>query len=103
MVFAKFQIRRFWFIVMSYVYLLHFEKPISDRHTTQHYIGYTSDIDERLRSHRKGTGSRLCAVAKERGIGFTLAELIKGDRTIERTLKNAKNSPKMCPICSKVV
>ena len=56
------------------IYLLHFEAPISDRHTTQHYLGFTDDLDARLEQHRAGvrSTSRLCQVAKERGIGFTL-------------------------------
>ncbi len=33
----------------------------------------TADPDSRIRDHRLGRGSRLCAVAKERGIPFTVA------------------------------
>lgn len=81
------------------VYLLHFSRPICPSRPTRHYIGWTSDLDERLRKHRKGKGSRLCQVARERGITFTLAEVWQGDRQLERQLKSFKNAPKLCPLC----
>jgi predicted GIY-YIG superfamily endonuclease len=83
------------------IYLLHFSMPISDRHTTQHYLGYTSDLDTRIRDHRRGKGSRLCEVAKERGIGFTLVEVLEGDRNTERSIKASNNLKRYCPICQK--
>lgn len=83
------------------VYLLHFARPICPTRSTQHYIGWTSDLDDRLRTHRKGNGSRLCQVAKERGITFALAEVWKGDRQLERQLKNYKNARQFCPICQR--
>jgi predicted GIY-YIG superfamily endonuclease len=36
-----------------YVYLLHFNKPINPNRPTQHYLGFTKDLDERIREHRK--------------------------------------------------
>jgi len=86
---------------MGYCYLLHFDKPISDRHTCQHYIGYTSKtLAQRIAEHRAGTGARLTQVAKERGIGFvvvrTWANVTKRD---ERKLKNRKGSNRFCPVC----
>ena len=77
---------------MSYVYILHFDKPISPAHTTQHYVGFTHDIDKRIRQHRKGQGSRLCAVAKERAIKFILAELLIGGKDLEKAIKRQKNT-----------
>jgi predicted GIY-YIG superfamily endonuclease len=84
---------------MGHVYLLHFDRPISDRHTCQHYIGWSADLPARLALHRAGTGSRLCQVAKERGIGFRLVRTWSGDRSLERTLKNRHNSKKLCYCC----
>lgn len=85
---------------MTTVYLLHFERPISDRHTCQHYIGSADDLRKRLEQHRAGTGARLCQVAKERGIGFVLARVWMGGRELERRLKHRKEAPKLCPICN---
>lgn len=82
---------------MSYVYLLHFTDPIAPgRHTTQHYIGTAKDLARRIEAHARGRyndGSgcaRLCAVAKERGIGFKVARLWRGGYELEKRLKNAK-------------
>ncbi|WP_346294350.1 endonuclease [Sphaerothrix gracilis] len=84
---------------MTGCYLLHFEQPISSLHTTRHYLGWSSDIESRIAHHQAGEGSKLCQVAKARGIGFTLARTWAGDRSLERRLKNRKNSPRLCPIC----
>lgn len=84
----------------TFVYLLHFDKPISDCHTAQHYIGYTDCLPTRIAAHRHGTGSRFCQVAKERSIGFQVARLWEGDRTFERSLKEKKHAARLCPLCN---
>ena len=81
------------------VYLLHFSQPISPDHTTQHYLGYSEDWEQRIAEHRAGTGARLTQVAKARGIRFVVAELWEGDRQLERQLKRRKEGPRLCPIC----
>jgi predicted GIY-YIG superfamily endonuclease len=82
------------------VYLLHFDRPISDRHTCQHYLGWARDLPARLAVHRAGLGARLTQIAVERGIPFNVVASWPGDRTLERRLKNRKHSPRLCPICS---
>jgi predicted GIY-YIG superfamily endonuclease len=86
---------------MGYCYLLHFERPISDRHTCQHYLGYTSKkLRERMELHRAGNGARLTQVARERGISFMCVRVWRdGTRGMERQLKNRKNGFALCPIC----
>src|SRR4051812_20328993 len=83
------------------VYLLHFDRPISDKHTTQHYMGWTTYLPARAQAHMKGQGARLTQVAAERGIGFVIAATWPGDRNFERRLKNRKEGPRLCPICKK--
>ena len=86
---------------MTGVYLLHFEQPISDQHTTQHYMGWATDIESRISQHEKGLGARLTEVAKERGIKFVVARIWKhACRDTERRLKNRKEGPRLCPICN---
>ena len=82
------------------VYLLHLSAPVSPLHTTQHYLGFATDLDARLAEHRNGTGARLLEVCKERGITFECVRTWEGDRTKERRLKNRKNSPRLCPVCA---
>lgn len=85
---------------MGYVYLLHFSRPICPGHPCRHYLGYTSrTLSQRLAEHRSGRGARLVEVATERGIDFVVARTWKGNRHLERTLKNRKNAPKLCPLC----
>ena len=85
----------------GFVYVLHFDRPISDRHTAQHYIGWAYRLDSRMRQHIKGRGARLTQVANERGINFVIAASWPGNRRYERTLKNKKHASRMCPICRK--
>lgn len=83
------------------VYLLHFHQPISPKHTCQHYIGYGESY-ARIAIQRRGgpAAARLCQVARERGIDFTVARVWEeGDRTLERRLKNRKEAPRLCPVC----
>lgn len=83
----------------GYVYLLHFDTPISDKHTAQHYIGWAYRLDSRMVQHMRGRGARFTQVANERGIGYVIARSWQGSRSYERMLKNKKNARKMCPIC----
>jgi len=83
-----------------YIYLLHFDSPVSPDHTTQHYVGSAEDILKRISQHHRGHGSRLTQVALERGIGFTVVRLWKGNRSKEQRLKSLKCAPKFCPVCN---
>lgn len=84
------------------VYLIHFHRPISPDHPCQHYIGFSENLQARIRHHRNGTSKvRLFEVAKERGVGFDVVKIWQdGDRVFERKLKNQKNHRRYCPICS---
>lgn len=83
------------------IYLLHFERRISPRHTTQHYLGIAKDLEARLADHASGQGARLTQVAVERGISWTVVRTWKGDRTFERRLKNRKHANYLCPLCGR--
>lgn len=83
------------------VYLLHFERPISDKHTCRHYLGSADDLRYRLHQHRTNPDARLLQVAKERGIDFELARVWSNvPRSFERQLKNRHGGPRLCPICN---
>lgn len=81
----------------SYVYLLHFDKPY--RHA-RHYIGYTTNLDQRLAMHAAGRGARLMTVIHAAGIHWTVAWVRVGDRELERRLKNRHGAARFCPICN---
>ena len=85
------------------VYLIHFERSIGDlgnpHGQAQHYLGYTDDLSSRLEAHRNGNGSAIMAAVSSQGIGWLVVRTWKGDRGLERRLKNQKNAPRLCPIC----
>jgi predicted GIY-YIG superfamily endonuclease len=78
------------------VYLIHFERPFGH---ARHYTGSTTDLEERLRAHREGSGARLMAVIAQAGIGWTLARTWPGGRRRERQLKRQGGASRRCPIC----
>lgn len=80
----------------GYVYLIHFHHPYQH---AQHYLGYTQAIVPRLRRHRSGNGARLMEVITQAGIPWSLARVWRGDRSLERRLKDQHNSWRLCPIC----
>lgn len=82
------------------VYLIHLNRPLSPDSPSRHYIGYSDDLDRRLDKHITGNGSRFMEVAKERRISWRVARTWDGGRTLERKLKNRKEAPALCPICS---
>ncbi len=85
------------------VYLLHFDSPIGDvakaHGTAQHYLGWTTDLAQRLAEHRAGNGARLMAAVAQAGIGFQVAATWEGDRVLERRLKQRKHAARFCPLC----
>ncbi|ASC70294.1 hypothetical protein XM38_012310 [Halomicronema hongdechloris C2206] len=88
--------------MMRGCYLLHFRQPLdpSTPNRARHYIGYATDIDKRIKQHRKGRGSRFCAVAHERGIEFdVVCTWPNMGRDFERALKAQKNAPRLCWCC----
>lgn len=83
------------------VYLLCFDRPF---HHAKHYIGWTDNLNARLRRHRQGNGSKLIAAAKAAGIGFTLARTWDNvTRHEERRLKNYGSACRHCPRCNAAV
>lgn len=78
------------------IYLLHFEQPLKH---ARHYIGWTDNLDQRLRDHLKGQGSRLVRAVVAAGIGVALARTWKGDLFDERVLHRQRNASRHCPIC----
>jgi predicted GIY-YIG superfamily endonuclease len=79
------------------IYLLHFSEPY--RHA-KHYIGFTKDLPARLEAHASGKGARLLEVITDAGLTFKLARTWQGTRKTERSLKNRKAAPRLCPLCN---
>lgn len=78
------------------IYLLHFERPLKH---AQHYLGWTADLESRLRDHAKGSGSALMAAVKRAGIEWHLVKTWQGDTYDEKKLKQFGTSKRHCPVC----
>lgn len=83
--------------VLGVIYIVHFDRKL---HHAQHYIGWTTNLDVRLTVHDHGQGSRLLAAVRDAGIGFQVVRRFSGTRNDERRVKNQKNGPRWCPVCS---
>lgn len=64
------------------------------------YLGWTTDLEQRLQAHAVGRDARLMQVVRERGLTFVLARSWPGGRDLERRLKRRKEGPRLCPICA---
>lgn len=79
------------------VYILHFDPPYLH---ARHYVGFSEDVPGRFDTHSRGRGSPLVKAALRSGSTVTVAHVWEeGDRTFERKIKNAKSTPRFCPIC----
>lgn len=80
------------------IYILHFNTPL---HHARHYVGYTREglLEERLKRHRSGRGSRLMYAIELAGIDYQVVLTHPGGRNFERRIKRAKNTPRLCPLC----
>lgn len=78
------------------IYILQFDKPLgSHKHSAQYYIGFCEDdscFNRRIKAHRAGRGAAITRAAVARGISFKVVATMEGDRTMERRLKNYKNT-----------
>jgi len=80
---------------MGTIYLLHFDQKIA---RSQHYLGWTRNLDQRLEDHRAGRGGKTTARSRAAGIGFELAAQWSGSPDDEKRLKN-KSLRSLCSTC----
>ena len=73
----------------------------SPRGRALHYCGYASNIRRRVGEHATGAGSRLCRAAWLAGYDVRLVRVWNGrGRDFERSLKDAHNLARVCPLCA---
>lgn len=82
---------------MRYIYLLHFDSPLSH---AMHYIGCTDNLVARLRDHAIGHGADITRACREAKIGWRLTRLWYGHFGDEHALKAKKNAKMYCPKCN---
>jgi predicted GIY-YIG superfamily endonuclease len=81
------------------VYIIHLARPLAGS-KSQHYVGFSKQVEKRLWHHRNGTGSAFLAEANRQGIAYTLCVIFPGTKRDERKLKNTKNTARYCPCCN---
>jgi 2'-5' RNA ligase/GNAT superfamily N-acetyltransferase len=96
------------------VYLLHFDilpgaqvdpsrEDASNPFHARHYMGWSTDVQERIRSHYQGGGAKIMRALKQKGLSFTVARIWEDkDRNFERRLKSQGSLTRHCPICAKL-
>lgn len=83
------------------VYVLHFSKPVgnSPRQQAQHYIGWATDPEARIRAHREKRGGALTRFAVQQGAELIVADLYPNvTRDFERRIKG-RGARCHCSIC----
>jgi len=84
--------------IIGSVYLVHIAKPY---HGAQHYLGFSTNVPERLKTHRAGRGAPLLAAVTQRGIAWKLArQWRRKDGSFEQALKRKYALRDLCPVCS---
>jgi hypothetical protein len=63
----------------------------------RHYLGWTTNLDARLQSHRRGNGSRLISVITAAGVDLHLVQTWRGDRNLERRIKTKRRARPLLP------
>lgn len=84
--------------VIGSVYLLHFARPY---HGKQHYLGFSTDVEKRLKAHKSGRGAPLLGAVTKRGIRWSVVrKWQRKDGFFEQMLKRRFALKELCPVCS---
>ncbi|WP_059001155.1 GIY-YIG nuclease family protein [Leptolyngbya sp. NIES-2104] len=81
---------------IGFVYLIALVYPLgSPKHRARFYLGSCKNLNQRMKQHRNGTGSRMLKAANERGIAysvhkFLICESESQARALEQRLKRFK-------------
>lgn len=79
------------------MYLLHFDRPY---HHARHYVGFTTNLDQRVERHRAGRGSPLVQAASEAGIAFKVVRVwYNVTAQFERRVHHMQKKL-LCPVCT---
>lgn len=79
-------------------YLLHFSRRYV---RAQHYLGFTTRLDERIKQHLRGRGSPLVRAVRRAGIQVSLARTWEQVTSkFERRGHQRNHASEWCPICA---
>ena len=84
--------------VTGSVYLVHFARRYSG---AQHYLGFSTNIPQRVKAHRAGRGAPLLGAVTKRGIPWRVVRTWqRKDGYFEQHLKRSYALKELCPVCS---
>lgn len=65
----------------TYTYIIYFDRPIKNKQfgDSYHYIGFSDDIEHRLKVHYSGRGSNVTRYAFRNKISMTLSTVFEGN------------------------
>jgi len=84
--------------IIGSVYLVH----LAHRYRgAQHYLGFSTNIPERVKAHLAGRGAPLLAAVTKRGIAWRVVRTWRRkDGYFEQHLKRSYGLKELCPVCS---
>lgn len=84
--------------IFGTVYLVHFSRAFKG---AQHYLGFTTNLSQRMREHRAGKGNGLIAAAIRAGASVRVVRKWGGvDGFFETLLKGGHDNRALCPVCN---
>ena len=84
--------------IIGSVYLVHFARAY---HGARHYLGFSTNVQERMKAHKAGRGTPLLAAVARKKIPFRVVRTWrKRDGYFEQELKRNHELKDLCPVCS---
>lgn len=81
------------------VYLIHLEKPVNPDRPAQHYLGWTTNLSNRIEQHRTNQGAKILKAANQRNIKWEVVATWNCGRGGEVQFKRRRNHKRYCPKC----
>jgi predicted GIY-YIG superfamily endonuclease len=79
------------------VYLVHMARAL---HGARHYLGFTTNVAQRVARHKAGRGAPLLGEATRRGISWRVVRRwLRKDGFFEQELKRNHALHDLCPVC----
>jgi predicted GIY-YIG superfamily endonuclease len=90
--------RRLGHIIGS-VYLVHMARSLNG---ARHYLGFSTNVPQRVKAHKAGRGTPLLGEATKKGISWRVVRTWrKRDGYFEQDLKRRYALADLCPVCSR--
>jgi hypothetical protein len=85
--------------IVGSVYLVHAARALNG---ARHYLGFSTNVRQRIDAHRKGRGSPLLGEMAKKRIPFgVVRQWHKRDGYFEQELKRRFNLADLCPKCKR--